>query len=111
MSKLLEKIIYKQTIKFIDKYNLLYDSQYRFCSKRSCESAILELIGKILDSKNENKHSCALFLDLSKAFDTLNHDVLLKKLELYGIRGICNDWFQKLSQWKIISMQAKHVGQ
>ena len=79
---------------FINKYNLLYDSQYGFRSKRSCESATLELIGNILDSKNANKHSCALFLDLSKAFDTINHEMLLKKLDLYGIRGICNDWFK-----------------
>ena len=94
MSKLLEKIIYKCTIRFIDKYKLLYDSQYRFHSKRSCEHAILELIGNVLDSKNDKQHSCALFLDLSKAFNTLNHDVLLRKLDIYGIRGICNDWFR-----------------
>ena len=94
ISKLLEKKVYKCTIKFINKYNLLYDSQYGFRSKRSCESATLELIGNILDSKNANKHSCALFLELSKAFDTINHEMLLKKLDLYGIRGICNDWFK-----------------
>ena len=94
ISKVLEKLIYKRTIKFIDKYGLLYDSQYGFRSKRSCEHAILELVGNILDSKNAKHHSCALFLDLSKAFDTLNHNILLNKLEKYGIRGVCNDWFR-----------------
>ena len=80
ISKLLEKIVYNCTIKFINKYNILYDSQYGFRSKRSCESATLELIGNILDAKNANKHSCALFLDLSKAFDMINHEMLLKNL-------------------------------
>ena len=56
MSKLLEKIIYKRTIRFIDKYKLLYESQYGFHSKRSCEQAILELIGNVLDSKNDKLH-------------------------------------------------------
>ena len=81
-------------IKFIDKYKLLYDSQYGFRSKRSCEHAILELVGNILDSKNSKQHACALFLDLSKAFDTLNHDILLEKFDKYGICGICNNWFR-----------------
>ena len=54
MSKLLEKIIYKCTIGFIDKYKLLYDSQYGFGSKRSCEQAILELTGNILIQKMLN---------------------------------------------------------
>ena len=94
MSKVIEKMVYKRMIKFIDKYNLLYDSQYGFRSKRSCEHAILELTGNIIESKNLKHHSCALFLDLSKAFDTLNHDILLEKLEKYGIHGICNDWFK-----------------
>ena len=90
MSKLLEKIIYKCTIRYIDKYKILYDSQYGFHLKRSCEQAILELIGNILDSKNDKTS----FLDLSKAFDTLGHDVLLKKLDIYGIQGTFNDWFR-----------------
>ena len=93
MSKLLEKVIYKRLIKFADKYKIIYESQYGFRTKRSCEHAMLELIGKILQNKNNKQHSCAIFLDLSKAFDTLNHNILIKKLEIYGIRGICKDWF------------------
>ena len=94
ISKVIEKLVYKRTIKFIDKYELLFDSQYGFRSKRSCEHAILELVGNTIDSKNAKQHSCALFLDLSKAFDTLNHDILLDKLDKYGIHGICNTWFR-----------------
>ena len=59
-----------------------------------CKHAITELISHVLQSKNDEMHSAALFLDLSKAFDTLNHSVLLQKLERYGIRGICNNWFR-----------------
>ena len=94
MSKVIEKLIYQRTIKFIEKHELLYNSQYGFRSKRSCEHAIQELIGNVLDSKNAKQHSCAVFLDLSKAFDTLDHIILLHKLEKYGIRGICNNWFR-----------------
>ena len=92
--KLLEKRIYKRLIKFIDKYKILLDSQYGFRSKRSYEQAMLELVGKILQNRNNNQHSCAMLLDLSKAFDTLNHEVLLQTLEVYGVRGICKDWFK-----------------
>ena len=94
MSKVIKKLIYQRTINFIEKNNILYNSQYGFRSKRSCEHAIQELVGNILDSKNAKQHSCAVFLDLSKAFDTLDHRILLNKLEKYGIRGICNNWFK-----------------
>ena len=51
----------------------------------SCEQAIVELIGYVLQSKNRNEHSASVYLDSSKAFDTLDHAILLKKLEWYGI--------------------------
>ena len=57
MSKLLKKVIYKCTIKFIDKYKLLYKNQYGFHSKRSCEQAIIELIGNKLEAKNDSSAS------------------------------------------------------
>ena len=54
----------------------------------------MELCGKVIKAKHQEQHSAALFLDLLKAFDMLNHMVLLKKLEWYGIRGQCLDWFE-----------------
>ena len=94
ISKLLEKVIYSRFYKFLEKKNTLFESQYGFCTKRSCEQAILELISHLLHAHNKNLHSIRVFLDLSKAFDTLNHEVLLKKLEHYGVCGIVNDWFK-----------------
>ena len=80
MSKLLEKIVYKCTNKFIDKYKLLYDSQYGFQSKRSCEHAILELIGKTVQSKNNKLHACTMFLAHLGYFpmSLCNHDSWIK---------------------------------
>ena len=54
----------------------------------------MELCGKIIQAKDQGMHSAALFLDLSKAFDTLNHEVFLHKLGRYGLRRICHKWFK-----------------
>ena len=92
--KILEKIIYKRIYIYLDKNNILYDSQYGFHNKCSCEQEITELLGHILQAKELNHHCASVFLDLSKAFDTPNHEVLLSKLERYGIRGIANEWLK-----------------
>ena len=93
LSKLLEKIMYRRLYSYLECNNILYNSQYGFRSRRSCEQAITELVGYILQSKNRNEHCASIFLDLSKAFDTLDHSILLQKLERYGIRGTAQDWF------------------
>ena len=85
ISKVLEKIMYQRVYGFFNKNDALYDNQYGFRTKRSCEHAIQEMVGHLLKSRNENKHSIGVFLDLSKAFDTLDHAVLIRKLEQYGI--------------------------
>ena len=54
----------------------------------------MELVGKVLQAQNQGLHSSAMFLDLSEAFDTLDHKILLRKLDLYGLRGICNELFE-----------------
>ena len=94
LSKLLEKIMYTRLYGYLETQNLLYPSQYGFRSKRSCEQVIMKLVGNILQSKNRNEHCASVFLDLSKAFDTLDHTILLQKLERYGIRGIVLEWFR-----------------
>ena len=80
ISKILEKIVYKQTYSFLQKFGILYNSQYGFCLSHSCKNAITELVGHITKSRELGKHTVALFLDLSKAFDTLEHSVLLRKI-------------------------------
>ena len=79
ISKLLEKKIYARTYNYLEQNHILYDSQYGFRSKRSCDQAIAELTGRVLQAHEASLHSAALFLNLSKAFDTLNHEVLLAK--------------------------------
>ena len=94
ISKLLEKIVYKRTYEFLEQTNQIYQSQYGFRTAHSCEHAISELLSEILKGKEEGLYTLSLFIDLSKAFDTIEHSVLLKKLEKYGIRGIMLAWFK-----------------
>ena len=94
ISKILEKCIYKRLYNFLDKNNIFYEKQYGFRKNHSCEWAIQNLYGHLLKNKEEGIKSVAIFLDLLKAFNTLSHNLLLKKLELYGVHGLCNKWFE-----------------
>ena len=93
ISKILEKIVYNRVVKFINENDLLFKSQYGFQSKHSCEE-VQELFAKILHSQEDEHKTASIFMDLSKAFDTLNHDLLLKKMERYGIQGVSLKWFK-----------------
>ena len=94
LSKLLEKIMYKRTYSFLESSGQIYKSQYGFRTAHSCENAICELASEIIKGKQDGMHTLAVFLDLSKAFDSLEHDVLLRKLYKYGIRGVAHNWFK-----------------
>ena len=94
LSKILEKVVYKRTVKFLDKNELIYNSQYGFREKHSCVDAVMELTTEILKSRENNLHTISVFLDLSKAFDTLDPKILIKKLEKYGLRGVVLNWFE-----------------
>ena len=93
-SKILERIVYTCTSKFFDNHNILSDSQFGFREKHSTSHAILQLLDKISNSIDDSSHTLGIFLDLSKAFDTVNHKILLSKLAHYGIRGIALEWFR-----------------
>ena len=87
-SKLLEKILYTRVYTFLTDHQQLYKSQYGFRTNHSCENAICELVGNIVKSQELKHYTIGLFLDLSEAFDTLDHNILLQKLERYGTRMV-----------------------
>ena len=78
---------------FIQRKAILFDNQFGFCAKHSTDFAILSIIDKIQKAIDERDFSCGIFLDLSKAFDTVNHEILIKKLEHYGMQGVAKHWF------------------
>ena len=86
-SKLFEKILEKKMSKFIAKNNILMPFQFGFRENNSTELAITTFCDRLLKNLDENKITCSIFLDLRKAFDSVNHEILLQKLYHYGFRS------------------------
>ena len=105
LSKVLEKLLHARTYSFLNSTGQLYNSQYGFREKHSCENAVQELMSGILKGKENKKHTAVVYLDLSKAFDTLKHDILLSKLDLYGIRGTALHWFKSYLSNRIMQVK------
>ena len=91
-SKIIEKLFYSRLNNFIENNDILSDSQYGFRKSRSTVTALIELLEEISDAIDKRKHTIGVFVDLSKAFDTINHNLLLNKLEHYGVRGIAHQF-------------------
>ena len=81
-----EKVIESRMRKFIYKIKTINSSQYRFETNSSTELAITTFYDKFLDKLNSKEITCSIFLDLKKAFDSVSHNILLKKLDHYGFR-------------------------
>ena len=91
-SKILEKLFNLRLEQFLISNEILSNCQYGFRSCMSTLHAALELIESISTAVDNKKHCAGVFIDLKKAFDTVNHDLLVKKLFFYGIRGTANAW-------------------
>ena len=94
ISKILEKIVYTRTYTFMEKTNQFYEGQYGFRTKHSCENAVQNLLSDIVKGESLNKITKVIYLDLSKAFNTLSHPILFQKLYRYGIRGKTLEWYE-----------------
>jgi hypothetical protein len=90
VSKIFEKLIYNRISAYIDKHSILSEFQFGFRKGKSSYMALNLLVDKLHQALNENKYTLGIYLDLSKAFDTLDHKILLEKLYHYGIRGSAN---------------------
>ena len=94
ISKVLERLMYSRLYDFLTKNELLYENQYGFRKFHSTELALLQLFDRVSNALADHKHVIGLFMDLSKAFDTLDHTILIRKLEYYGSRGVAIQWFK-----------------
>ena len=93
LSKILEKVVLKRLLDFLNKHDILNSSQFGFRKHHSTTLALIDLIDNISNSLDNKDYTIGVFLDLSKAFDTINHEILLNKLSYYSIRGRQLTWF------------------
>ena len=93
IEKFLERLMYNRMYKFFSDNNLIYPLQFGFRQKYSAVHALISLTENIRKSLDEGNIGCDIFVDLQKAFNTVEHDIILSKLEHCGIRSLANEWF------------------
>ena len=79
---------------FLEIFKILHENQYYFRKKSSTHLALLSFVDKVIQAIEKGEYAVGVFLDLSKAFDTVDHDILLDKFDHYGIRGCALSWFK-----------------
>ena len=90
----MEKLIHKRLYNFLEEHNVLYQHQYGFRKNNSTVFALVQITEMIKAGIDSGKFGCGIFIDLRKAFNTVNHEILLNKLEHYGVRDSMLNWFK-----------------
>ena len=101
--------MHKQLYTFCEDHNILYDNQFGFRKRNSTVYALMEITERIKETVDSGKFGCGVFIDLKKAFDTVNHKILLSKLEHYGVRGVSLKWFESylLNRKQFVSLNGE----
>ena len=92
-SKILDRLMYNRLLEFLNKHNILNTYQFGFRNMHSTFMALITLLENLRNALDRGNCAIGIFLDFQKAFDTMNHKILLGKLNCYGMRGIAFDWF------------------
>ena len=115
LAKVIEKIIKAQMTSFLSKHKILAEQQYGFREKRSSQDAMVDLTTKIYKTLEQRRAAMAVFVDLAKAFDTVDHDQLLESLHKIGFRGIpynlFKDYLTNRPQYVTIQNEASEIKQ
>ena len=108
--KIFEKIIYSRLYSFLTDHNILYNTQFGFRKHHSTSYAVNYSVNLIKQFQYEGKSTIGVFIDLSKAFDTIDHTTLLSKLECYRIRGISHDLLRSYlsNRYQLINIDGTH---
>ena len=93
ISKLIEKLMHRQVYSFLEQQNCFYNAQFGLGLRVSTNNALMPITENIQFQLDQNKFCAGVFVGLKKSFDTVDHEILLKKLPHYGITGIANEWF------------------
>ena len=94
ISKIFERVMCNRIETFLTDFDIIYKLQFGFRKKYSTNHALLSIVEQIRSNLDNRTFSCGVFVDLEKAFDTVNHKILLAKLDHIGIRGIANNWIK-----------------
>ena len=86
--------MYTRLYNYLQENEIVYSKQFGFQTGHSTDQAIIQLVDETYENFEENKYTLGVFIDLAKAFDTVDHKILLRKMEIYGIGGITLKWFE-----------------
>ena len=110
-SKIFDKVIYNRLLQHSKENNIIIRDQYGFLNNSSTELAIFKLTNQILSHINNKSSVCGIFCSLTKAFDTVNHDILISKLEYYGVTGRSGELIKSYlsNQYQRVKIKTLHV--
>ena len=94
VNKVFEKFLHKRLYKYLSKFKILYEYQFGFREGHSTTQALVEITDRLKKAIDAKELTCGIFIDLTKAFDTVDHNILLDKMHYYGIRGNVHNLFK-----------------